>query len=404
MPNEMRSDDMIERTQATNPHAPKVLDGTLQARDGRPLRPAIDGLLPVFRSRVAGHDDDGSYVAQNMADLREAGVFSALVPRELGGGGVPHAELVAWIRAIGRACPSTALTLSMHQHLVATSLWNHRHGRPGEALLRRVASEGLQLVSTGARDYLASEGTLTPVEGGFRLRARKSFASGCEGGDLLVSSARLEHPDGATEVLHFALPLRGEGVRIERDWSSMGMRGTGSHTVVIEDALVPEASVTLRRPAGSWHPLWAVVLTAALPLIMAAYVGLAEEAAEIAIARAARSAGDDLTALAVGRLTLERTAAVAALDGLVANAGDLDFDPDLAHADTALRYKTLAARAVRATVEAAFDVAGGAAFYRFLGLERLVRDAYGADLHPLPAPKQQLFSGRLALGLDPVAS
>jgi len=394
---------MNERGQTTNPSASAARNAAHRPPFGAPTRAALDALLPAFGERAAAHDAEGRYVAENMAELRQAGIFGALVPRELGGGGVSHSEMVAWVRAIGRACPSTALTLSMHQHLVATTLWNHLHGRPGEALLRRVATEGLQLVSTGAKDYLMSEGALTPVEGGFRLHARKSFASGCESGDMLVTSSRLEVPGSGAEVLHFALPLRTEGVRIERDWNTLGMRGTGSHTVVIDGAFVPEASVTLRRPAGPWHPLWAIVLTAAMPLIMAAYVGLAEAAADIAIVRAGRGTKDDLTALAVGRLALERTAATSALDGLVANAADLAFEADLPHADAALRFKALCARAVRATVEAAYEVAGGAAFYHFLGLERLVRDAFGAELHPLPAPKQQLFSGRLALGLDPVS-
>jgi acyl-CoA dehydrogenase len=59
----------------------------------------------------------------------------------------------------------------------------------------------------------------------------------------------------------------------------MGMRGTGSHTVVLEDVFVPEASVALRRPCGEYHPVWNVILTVAMPLICAAYVGLAEGAA-----------------------------------------------------------------------------------------------------------------------------
>ena len=45
--------------------------------------------------------------------------------------------------------------------------------------------------------------------------------------------------------------------------------------------------------------------------------------------------------------------------------------------------------------------AGG--FYRRAGLERLVRDVHGLQFHPLPEMRQQLFAGRLALGLDPIA-
>jgi hypothetical protein len=37
-----------------------------------------------------------------------------------------------------------------------------------------------------------------------------------------------------------------------------------------------------------------------------------------------------------------------------------------------------------------------------VGLERLVRDLHAAPFHPLTPKRQQRFTGRLALGLDPV--
>ncbi|HEU4806290.1 MAG TPA: hypothetical protein VFS91_10905, partial [Nitrobacter sp.] len=64
--------------------------------------------------------------------------------------------------------------------------------------------------------------------------------------------------------------------------------------------------------------------------------------------------------------------------------------------------KTIAAEAALATVEKALEAAGGAGFYRSAGLERLLRDAHGAQFHPLPAKRQQRFTGRIALGLDPI--
>ncbi|PYN35416.1 MAG: hypothetical protein DME01_12155 [Candidatus Rokuibacteriota bacterium] len=52
------------------------------------------------------------------------------------------------------------------------------------------------------------------------------------------------------------------------------------------------------------------------------------------------------------------------------------------------------------TVERAMEVAGGAGFYRGLGLERLFRDVQGARYHHVREPAQVLYAGRLALGLD----
>ena len=50
----------------------------------------------------------------------------------------------------------------------------------------------------------------------------------------------------------------------------------------------------------------------------------------------------------------------------------------------------------------AMELAGGPGFYRELGLERLFRDMQGAPYHALPEKKQQVFSGRLAFGMEPV--
>ena len=52
--------------------------------------------------------------------------------------------------------------------------------------------------------------------------------------------------------------------------------------------------------------------------------------------------------------------------------------------------------------ETAFAAVGGSAFFRSVGLERLLRDVHGAQFHPLQEKRQHLFTGRVALGLDPV--
>ncbi|MND07203.1 hypothetical protein D3C83_290320 [compost metagenome] len=64
--------------------------------------------------------------------------------------------------------------------------------------------------------------------------------------------------------------------------------------------------------------------------------------------------------------------------------------------------KTLVANAAIATGAKALEAAGGSAYLRPAGIERLLRDVYAAQFHPLPERKQQEFTGRLALGLDPI--
>ena len=91
-----------------------------------------------FAPRAAAHDADDSFVTENYDALKAYDVFSAGVPGELGGGGASFPELCQFLRELGRHCSSTALSLSMHMHLVAAAVWRWHRGDPVEPLLRDV--------------------------------------------------------------------------------------------------------------------------------------------------------------------------------------------------------------------------------------------------------------------------
>ena len=104
----------------------------------------------------------------------------------------------------------------------------------------------------------------------------------------------------------------------------------------------------------------------------------------------------------MGELTNLLTPAQLATDAMIEIANNWDFVPVPETADAIIVRKTIAAKAIIATVEKALEAAGGQGFYTKLGLERLLRDAHGVQFHPLPEKRQQLFTGRLALGFDPI--
>jgi alkylation response protein AidB-like acyl-CoA dehydrogenase len=104
---------------------------------------------PGFAARAADVDETDTFVAESYAELNARRFFSAGVPAELGGGGASHRELCAMLRELARHCGSTALALSMHTHLLGTTVWRWRQGQPVEPLLRRIAEEQIVLVSTG---------------------------------------------------------------------------------------------------------------------------------------------------------------------------------------------------------------------------------------------------------------
>jgi alkylation response protein AidB-like acyl-CoA dehydrogenase len=366
-------------------------------------RRTVDELGPGFAALAAEHDEQDKFVYANFAQLKEHKFFSAIIPAELGGGGLPYSEMCLLIRDIARHCGSTALAFSMHQHLVAAAVWNYRRGKPGEKLLRAVVNGERALVSTGATDWLSSNGTLEPVDSGFRFSARKTFASGCLTGDLLVTSGQYEDPQEGWQVLHFALPLKSEGVRIEETWKVMGMRGTGSHDVVIDNAFVPAESIGLRRPRGVYHPVWNVVLTVALPLICSAYLGVAQAAERIARQRAGKR-DDGVTSILVGELENELATAEIAHESMLNIVNNLDFESDVENANRILIRKTIATQAVIRTTEKALEVTRGGGYFRGNVIERLLRDAHAGQFHPLQPKRQCQFTGRLAMGLDPIAS
>jgi alkylation response protein AidB-like acyl-CoA dehydrogenase len=357
-------------------------------------------LGPGFAARASVHDAKDSFVAQNFAELRASGVFAAGVPKPLGGGDASYPELCAMLRTLAHYCGSTALTLSMHTHVIAAAAWRWRRDpKSTELLLRRVASESLFVITSGGSDWLTASGTAEPVEGGFMINARKVFASGMPAGDLLMTQAIYDDPEAAPTVLHFAIQLPNTGVAPQDSWYVLGMRGTGSQDVMIRDVFIPESGILLRRPAGRTSPAFHLSPgMIPLPLVYAVYLGIAEAAYDLALATARKRTGDHGLPYLVGEMHNDLALARVAHRDMV-EAADIG-EPGLETTNRIWTGRTLVGRAVLRVVEKAMEAAGSGSFYRTSVLERLFRDIQGARYHRPQQREQLRFSGRLALGFD----
>ena len=354
-----------------------------------------------FGERASAYDEEGSFVHENYADLRDYKLFSAGIPTELGGGGASHQEICRIIREIGRHCGSTGLAYAMHSHPVALNILKYQNGdEKAKAALLKIAANELVIAGTGANDWLASNGEAMETEGGYLVNAHKRFVSGGPGADLFVTSALFNSADGQ-EVLHFAIPFKTDGISIQSNWDTLGMRGTGSNDVILRDVFVPAAAIAARRPAGVWHPMWDMILPVALPMIVSCYVGLAESAVDLAIAS---SKGKPHLAPVAGEMKNELAIAQLAIADMVRITDNYTFAPGMENTDAILTRKSIAARAVKTSVELAASIIGGPGFFRSHRFERIVRDIRAIQFHPLPEKHQQLFSGRIALGLDPLGT
>lgn len=358
-----------------------------------------ESLGKQFAAKETEADESDLFVADNIASLKSSGLMAAGVPSELGGGGASYADISTVLRILGRYCSSTALAFSMHTHQVMVATWRWRNqNAPVEGLLKRVATEQTVLLSSGGSDWLQSSGTAVKVEGGFLVNARKVFTSDAPAGNLLLTSAIYEDPEQGPTVLHFAVPMHERGVAIEPTWHAIGMRGTGSDDVLLSDVFIPDAAVTLRREPGKWHLIFHIITMVALPLIYSVYVGVAEAARDRAIQLAMKRGTDEHLCYLVGGLENELAAATWALGQMVSTgtSGQPGFDTT----NQIMTGRTLVAKAALNVADMAMEIAGGSAFYRKLGLEKLFRDVQGVRYHPLREEAQRKLSGRMALGWD----
>jgi alkylation response protein AidB-like acyl-CoA dehydrogenase len=261
-----------------------------------------------------------------------------------------------------------------------------------------VAAEKLILITSGGSDWLQGSGKLERVEGGFRMNGRKVFSSGVLAGDLLMTTGVFDDPTDGPTIYQFPIALKAEGVKILDTWRTLGMRGTGSHDIELTNVFLPDAVMHgIRRPVGKWHPFMHMAALCALPIIYAAYVGIAESARRLALELAARRKDDALVAVAAGEMENQLVTAQLAHESMIALTATQAPGPETTNALCIRR--TLVGKAVSATVEKALEVAGGVGFYRSAGLERCFRDIQAARYHPMPEKAQARMTGRFLFGL-----
>jgi indole-3-acetate monooxygenase len=355
-------------------------------------------LGPIFAQRAKETADEDRFVADNFTLLKSAGLVEAGVPKELGGGGAGIDELAAMLRTIAYHCGSTALAFSMHTHQVAIPAWRWSNQKVAamEPLLKRIAQERIFLLSSGGSDWISGSGKAEKVEGGYKITARKIFSSGAPTGNLLMTGAIYEEEGKPPMVLHFGVPMNSPNVKVLDTWRTLGMRSTGSHDVMIDGHVVPDAAVSLSRKAGEWHPLFQIIATIAFPLVYSVYLGVAESARDIALGLAKQKQSHHALELA-GRMDTELAGARLACDFML--DAIRKSAPSAQTVNQVMIGKQLVTRHAIATVELAMELAGGAGFYRAAGLERCFRDIQAARYHPLQSGPQAEYAGALAMGL-----
>ena len=177
----------------------------------------------------------------------------------------------------------------------------------------------------------------------------------------------------------------------------MGMRGTASNDITIDDVFVPEERVLADRPYGVLDPPLQVIATIGFSVINGAYLGVADSAVAAALEAVANRADDPLVQRQVGLMLHKQRVASWAQDGALALVGD-DPQPSMETVAAVMAAKREIAVAGIEICDLAMELAGGASYFKGSPIERAYRDIRGAKFHPLSPEATLVHAGRLALG------
>ncbi len=195
------------------------------------LMARAEALAPVLAGRANAAEAAGRLPAETIADLQAAGLFKVLQPRRFGGYELDPHTFFEIQMALARGCMSTAWVYGVvGVHNWQLALFDER------AQQDVWGTDGSTLI---ASTYMPV-GKVTPVEGGFRLSGHWKFSSGSELCEWIFLGALVPpaNPGEPPEYRTFLLPK--SDYKIEQDWDVLGLRATGSHDILVDDAFVPD--------------------------------------------------------------------------------------------------------------------------------------------------------------------
>jgi 3-hydroxy-9,10-secoandrosta-1,3,5(10)-triene-9,17-dione monooxygenase len=189
-----------------------------------------EALAPTLAGRAAHAQAQGRIPAETIADMQAAGFFKVLQPKRYGGYELDPQAFFEIQMALARGCMSTAWVYGV----VGVHNWQL-------ALFDERAQQdvwGNDPATLIASTYMPV-GRVTPVDGGFRLSGHWKFSSGSELCEWVFLGALVPPAEAGQPPEYRTFLLPKADYRIEQDWDVLGLRATGSHDIVVDDAFVP---------------------------------------------------------------------------------------------------------------------------------------------------------------------
>jgi len=187
-------------------------------------------IVPDIAARAAACEAGRKVPEETVAQFKAAGLHKALQPKRYGGYEGSFETILGVSMNWGRECASTAWVCGLYMaHNWLTALF------PKECQ-DDVWGDNPDALISGS---YAPIGKVVPVDGGYRLSGRFPFSSGVPGADWNYCSAMIPTDDGKMLPCFTIVPK--EDYTIDWDsWKTVGMGGTGSYDVIVDDVFVPK--------------------------------------------------------------------------------------------------------------------------------------------------------------------
>jgi 3-hydroxy-9,10-secoandrosta-1,3,5(10)-triene-9,17-dione monooxygenase len=203
-------------------------------------------LVPVLRARANAAEASRCMLKETEADLHRTGLFRFMQPKRYGGMELDYVSFFDVPAAIARGCASTGwnvANLGVHHWMLA--LYDER-------AQEEVWGENPDALIASGIAY--PQGRARKTDGGFVISGRWNFSSGVDVSDWNVLAAMVREGD---KVVDYRMCLLHKSqYEVIDDWHVLGMRSTGSKTVVANEVFVPthRALCTLDARGGDGFP------------------------------------------------------------------------------------------------------------------------------------------------------
>jgi 3-hydroxy-9,10-secoandrosta-1,3,5(10)-triene-9,17-dione monooxygenase len=366
----------------------------------------LDGvrdLLPTFRERADEAERLRVVPEASVKELEETGFFRLLQPKRFDGLESDPIDFYKAVRDIASACGSTGWVSSV----VGVHPWQ-------VALFADEAQQAVWGSDTGTRlsSSYAPTGKAVQADGGFQLSGKWSFSSGCDHCQwVLLGGLVFNSENQVVDFRTFMVPR--ENYQIIDVWHMVGLSGTGSNDIVVDDVFIPEAFTLSMGDTGRcfgpgqeqntsdlyklpFHSIFTNTITT--PIIGMA-LGAYNEHVEMQQKRTRaayigeNASLDPFAAVRIARASSEIDAAWALLVNNIREEQDHVSKGEKIPLSTRLKVRrdqVLGSQRALDAIDSLFEASGGRALANGTYLQRAWRDAHAGRVHAANDPERAL--------------